>query len=73
MSIKLGLAKKWRKCIYIDGRLYRSSDDILICDMIKGNESHAKIFNSEFLIPFSNNLKMLHFYLIPIRIGCLVT
>ena len=34
---------------------------LLICDMIKGNESLVENFNSYFLTPLPHNFNMLHF------------
>ena len=46
---------------------------VIICDMIKGNESLVENFNFYFLAPLSHNFKMLHFDAHPITIGYLVT
>ena len=42
---------------------------VLICDMIKGNESLVENCNSYFLAPLSHNCNMLHFDANPITIG----
>ena len=46
---------------------------VIICDMIKGNESLVENFNYYFLAPLSHNFNVLHFDLNPITIGYLVT
>ena len=46
---------------------------LVICDMIKGNESLVDNFKFYFLTPHSCNFKMLHFNANPITIGNLVT
>ena len=46
---------------------------LLICDMIKGNESLVENVNFYFLAPLSHNCNMLHFDPNPITIGYLVT
>ena len=46
---------------------------VIICDMIKGNESLIENFNSYFLTPLSHNFKMPHFDPNPTTIGYLVT
>ena len=46
---------------------------VIICDMIKGNESLVENFNFYFLTPPSHNFKMLHCDATPITIGYLIT
>ena len=46
---------------------------LIMCDMIKGNESLVENFKFFFLTQLSRNYKMLHFDANPITIGYLVT
>ena len=46
---------------------------MIICDMIKGNESLVENFNSYFLAPLSHNFNMFHLDPNHIIIGSLVT
>ena len=53
--------------------MFRDVILLIICDMIKGNQSLVENFNSYFLAPLSHNFNMLHFDPNPIIIGYLVT